>query len=223
MLTDSDGFQVFSLSKLRKISVDGVEFRSHLDGSRHMLSPEQAVRVQDDLGKATFRRDRGGALHEAAPDAGAAQRGAHRHAADLGLALVPQQAQRADDLRAAQRRQMRRLAVMLIQFQLARNPLLADENLAAQSKHIRQQRRIASDLDDPFVRHGGHMYRNTLDSGCEKAGYCQAFADTNMAQRGHMRNRVRRAFVRCYLSAALLRRGLRASFPRSSPGDHRGA
>src|ERR1700749_1882880 len=40
MLTDSGGFQVFSLSELRKVTDDGVEFRSHLDGSKHFFSPE---------------------------------------------------------------------------------------------------------------------------------------------------------------------------------------
>jgi queuine tRNA-ribosyltransferase len=50
ILTDSGGFQVFSLSKLRKISEDGVEFRSPVDGSTHFLSPEIAVEVQQALG-----------------------------------------------------------------------------------------------------------------------------------------------------------------------------
>ncbi len=50
MLTDSGGFQVFSLSKLRKISDDGVRFRSHLDGSSHMFSPEHSIDVQIALG-----------------------------------------------------------------------------------------------------------------------------------------------------------------------------
>ncbi len=50
MLTDSGGFQVFSLSKLRKITPDGVEFRSHLDGSKHFFSPEHSVAVQIALG-----------------------------------------------------------------------------------------------------------------------------------------------------------------------------
>lgn len=45
-LTDSGGFQVFSLSQLRKITEEGVTFRSHIDGSRHFLSPEIAVQVQ---------------------------------------------------------------------------------------------------------------------------------------------------------------------------------
>ena len=50
MLTDSGGFQVFSLSKLRKVTPDGVEFRSHLDGSRHFFSPEHSMAVQIALG-----------------------------------------------------------------------------------------------------------------------------------------------------------------------------
>ena len=50
MLTDSGGFQVFSLSILRKVTPDGVEFRSHLDGSRHFFSPEHSIDVQIALG-----------------------------------------------------------------------------------------------------------------------------------------------------------------------------
>ena len=50
MLTDSGGFQVFSLSKLRKVTPDGVEFRSHLDGSKHFFSPEHSIAVQIALG-----------------------------------------------------------------------------------------------------------------------------------------------------------------------------
>jgi queuine tRNA-ribosyltransferase len=50
ILTDSGGFQVFSLSALRKLSEQGVEFRSHLDGSLHFLSPEKSMEVQIALG-----------------------------------------------------------------------------------------------------------------------------------------------------------------------------
>ena len=50
MLTDSGGFQVFSLSKLRKISPEGVEFRSHLDGGKHFFSPEHSIAIQIALG-----------------------------------------------------------------------------------------------------------------------------------------------------------------------------
>ena len=50
ILTDSGGFQVMSLSPLRKVTDAGVEFRSHLDGSKRLLSPEEAIRIQDGLG-----------------------------------------------------------------------------------------------------------------------------------------------------------------------------
>ncbi|MDD3852814.1 MAG: tRNA guanosine(34) transglycosylase Tgt [Syntrophomonadaceae bacterium] len=50
ILTDSGGFQVFSLSKLRKITDEGVEFRSHLDGSRHFLTPELVMEIEQKLG-----------------------------------------------------------------------------------------------------------------------------------------------------------------------------
>ena len=50
ILTDSGGFQVMSLSNLRKITEDGVRFRSHIDGSEHFLSPERAMEVQRLLG-----------------------------------------------------------------------------------------------------------------------------------------------------------------------------
>jgi queuine tRNA-ribosyltransferase len=50
ILTDSGGYQVFSLSDLRKISDDGVKFQSHIDGSTHFLSPESAVDIQIGLG-----------------------------------------------------------------------------------------------------------------------------------------------------------------------------
>ena len=50
ILTDSGGFQVFSLGALRTISEEGVEFRSHLDGSKQFLSPEKAMEVENALG-----------------------------------------------------------------------------------------------------------------------------------------------------------------------------
>jgi len=50
ILTDSGGFQVFSLNDLRKVSEEGVAFRSHLDGSPHFLSPEKAMEIQIGLG-----------------------------------------------------------------------------------------------------------------------------------------------------------------------------
>jgi queuine tRNA-ribosyltransferase len=50
ILTDSGGYQVMSLSSLRKITEDGVAFQSHLDGSKHMLSPERSIEIQRLLG-----------------------------------------------------------------------------------------------------------------------------------------------------------------------------
>ena len=50
ILTDSGGFQVFSLSGLRKMSEEGVEFRSHLDGSKYFISPEKSMEIQMALG-----------------------------------------------------------------------------------------------------------------------------------------------------------------------------
>lgn len=49
ILTDSGGFQVFSLSELRKITEEGVTFRSHLDGSKHLFSPEKVISIQRNL------------------------------------------------------------------------------------------------------------------------------------------------------------------------------
>lgn len=50
ILTDSGGFQIFSLSALRTLSEEGAEFRSHVDGSRHLLTPEKVVAIQATLG-----------------------------------------------------------------------------------------------------------------------------------------------------------------------------
>ena len=50
ILTDSDGFQVFSLEGLRTVDEDGVEFRSHLDGSKRRFTPESVMRIERNLG-----------------------------------------------------------------------------------------------------------------------------------------------------------------------------
>lgn len=54
ILTDSGGYQVFSLSALRKITDDGVRFRSHLDGAEHLLTPEKAAEIQLALGSTSL-------------------------------------------------------------------------------------------------------------------------------------------------------------------------
>ncbi|MBI4139140.1 tRNA guanosine(34) transglycosylase Tgt [Candidatus Uhrbacteria bacterium] len=50
ILTDSGGYQVFSLAKMRKLSEEGVEFSSHIDGSRHLLTPERSIEIQQTIG-----------------------------------------------------------------------------------------------------------------------------------------------------------------------------
>jgi queuine tRNA-ribosyltransferase len=50
ILTDSGGFQVFSLASIRKVTDEGVEFQSHIDGSRHFLSPEKSIEIQERMG-----------------------------------------------------------------------------------------------------------------------------------------------------------------------------
>jgi queuine tRNA-ribosyltransferase len=62
LLTDSGGFQVFSLKELRRISEEGVRFRSHIDGSAHILTPELALEIQRSLGSDIMM-----ALDECAP------------------------------------------------------------------------------------------------------------------------------------------------------------
>ena len=49
ILTDSGGYQIFSLAPLRKVSDEGVTFRSHIDGSQHLITPELAVQFQEKL------------------------------------------------------------------------------------------------------------------------------------------------------------------------------
>ncbi len=50
IVTDSGGYQVFSLARLRKISEEGITFQSHIDGSRHLLTPERVMEIQQELG-----------------------------------------------------------------------------------------------------------------------------------------------------------------------------
>ena len=50
MLTDSGGFQVFSLAGIRKLTEEGVEFRSHIDGSKHFFSPERVMDIERSIG-----------------------------------------------------------------------------------------------------------------------------------------------------------------------------
>ncbi len=68
ILTDSGGFQVFSMRDISKVSEEGVRFKSHLDGTRHMLSPERAVEIQETLGSDIMM------AFDQCPPAGATQR-----------------------------------------------------------------------------------------------------------------------------------------------------
>src|SRR5437870_7591155 len=71
ILTDSGGYQVFSLADLRRVSDEGVRFQSHLDGAEHMLTPEKAIGVQRALGS-----DIGMALDERLEHPGTRERAA---------------------------------------------------------------------------------------------------------------------------------------------------
>lgn len=84
ILTDSGGFQVYSLSGLRRITEEGVEFRSHIDGSKHFFAPEKVVRVQRQLGSDIMM-----VLDECVPY------GADRDYTDQSLALTTDWAQRS--------------------------------------------------------------------------------------------------------------------------------
>ena len=50
ILTDSGGYQVYSLASNRKITEEGVQFKSHIDGSKHFFSPEEAIDIQKSIG-----------------------------------------------------------------------------------------------------------------------------------------------------------------------------
>ena len=86
ILTDSGGFQVFSLSSLRKIREEGVEFRSHLDGSRHLFTPEKVLEIQLALNSDIMMM-----LDECVPY------GASREYTEKSLALTSRWAARAID------------------------------------------------------------------------------------------------------------------------------
>ena len=72
ILTDSGGFQVFSLNELRKVTEEGVTFRSHLDGSSHFFTPESAMEAQIGLGADIIMAFDECTEHPAEPGAGAA-------------------------------------------------------------------------------------------------------------------------------------------------------
>jgi queuine tRNA-ribosyltransferase len=97
ILTDSGGFQVMSLSKIRKLTEQGVTFQSHIDGSAHELSPERSMEIQRLLGSdiqmqldeciAPGGEGGDGARHGAVAALGRAQQGGLRHQRGPGQAL----------------------------------------------------------------------------------------------------------------------------------------
>jgi len=96
ILTDSGGFQVMSLAELRKVTDDGVEFRSHLDGARCHLTPEEAIRIQDGLGTDIAMSLDQLVEHDAAPEV-------VRQAADRTVAWAKRGLDERERLRAAGR------------------------------------------------------------------------------------------------------------------------
>ena len=94
LLTDSGGFQVFSLEGSRRVSEDGVEFQSHVDGSRHTLTPERAVEIQWTLGA-----DIAMAFDHVVP--GGADEASARDALERTLRWLERCARRHDELKAS--------------------------------------------------------------------------------------------------------------------------
>ena len=86
ILTDSGGFQAFSLSSLNKMTADGVEFRSHIDGSKHMFTPEKVISIQRNLNSDIMMM-----LDECVPY------GASREYTEKSLGLTSRWAKRAID------------------------------------------------------------------------------------------------------------------------------
>lgn len=91
ILTDSGGFQVFSLARIREVDDEGVTFRSHIDGSRHRFTPELSVEIQADLGSDVMV-----ALDECPP--GRADRETARAAVERSLAWLARCHRRHDEL-----------------------------------------------------------------------------------------------------------------------------
>ena len=130
ILTDSGGYQVFSLASMRRIQEEGAEFRSHLDGSRHLLTPEGAVDIQAQLGS-----DIAMVLDECAGPAAATARsgsdpnpsGSDPGAAGSALCIGTMQSDR-DTARAAMERSVRWAARARVrQLQLRHDPGSAPE------------------------------------------------------------------------------------------------
>ena len=146
ILTDSGGYQVFSLSQLRKITDEGVRFRSHLDGSEHLLSPERAAEIQLALGS-----DIAMVLDECI------ETPAPREAAESALKRTTAWARRAKDY--FQQRASQNGALAQWQFGIVQGATFADLR--------RESARQLLDLDFPGYAVGGLAVGEPHEVTCE--------------------------------------------------------
>ncbi len=149
ILTDSGGYQVFSLSDLRKITDEGVRFRSHLDGSEHLLTPEKAAEIQLALGS-----DIAMVLDECI------ETPAPRNIAEAALKRTTHWAQRARSYFLEQERQNGDLRQW--QFGIVQGATFAE------LRHESAQQLLA--LDFPGYAVGGLAVGEPHDVTCEMAG-----------------------------------------------------
>ena len=153
ILTDSGGFQVFSLSELRKITDEGVRFRSHLDGSEHLLTPEKAAEIQLALGS-----DIAMVLDECI------ETPAPRDKAQAALKRTTEWARRARKYFLEQESRDERIAQW--QFGIVQGATFADLR--------RQSARELMDLDFPGYAVGGLAVGEPHAVTCEMAGEATA-------------------------------------------------
>ncbi|HMI52681.1 MAG TPA: tRNA guanosine(34) transglycosylase Tgt [Candidatus Saccharimonadales bacterium] len=153
ILTDSGGFQVFSLSELRKITDEGVRFRSHLDGSEHLLTPEKAAEIQLALGS-----DIAMVLDECI------ETPAPRDKAQAALKRTTEWARRARKYFLEQKSRDERIAQW--QFGIVQGATFADLR--------RQSARELMDIDFPGYAVGGLAVGEPHALTCEMAGEATA-------------------------------------------------
>lgn len=149
ILTDSGGYQVFSLADLRKMSDEGVRFRSHLDGSEHLLTPEKAAEIQLALGS-----DIAMVLDECI------ETPAPREAAQSALQRTTDWARRARDY--FRDYASRNGAVQQVQFGIVQGATFSDLR--------RESARQLRDLDFPGYAVGGLAVGEPHAMTCEMAG-----------------------------------------------------
>ena len=148
ILTDSGGYQVFSLSELRKVTEEGVRFRSHLDGSEHLLTPEKAAEIQLALGS-----DVAMVLDECI------ETPAPRDKAEVALKRTTAWARRARDYFQECARRNGDLAQCQWQFGIVQGATFADLR--------RESARQLLDLDFPGYAVGGLAVGEPHETTCE--------------------------------------------------------